>query len=220
MAKVLGWAIAGLAAGAVAVELGLSLWIGEIAKGLGSLPLFLLIFAVAGLVLFICFMERAQRRILIQYPKRQTARGVQADRSHLPLKINMAGVIPAIFASSLLLLPTTIATFSGGQTSPVMSTILAYFGPGQPLYLLFLTAMIVFFSYFYTQNVAFKSDDVAGRTKVYEAIVRGDDSFEAGIPESFNVLVKEMRSLGLNVELTSSKKLANDQIEPPADAAE
>ena len=61
---------------------------------------------------------------------------------------------------------------------------------------------------------------VAGRTKVYEAIVRGDDSFESGIPESFNVLVKEMRSLGLNVELTSSKKAANDQLEPPADAAE
>ena len=67
-----------------------------------------------------------------------------------------------------------------------------------------------------------KSDDVAGRTKVYEAIVRGDDTFEAGIPESFNVLVKEMRSLGLNVELTNSKQqqAANDQIEPPADAAE
>jgi DNA-directed RNA polymerase subunit beta len=75
-------------------------------------------------------------------------------------------------------------------------------------------------AYTLQEMLTVKSDDVAGRTKVYEAIVRGDDTFEAGIPESFNVLVKEMRSLGLNVELTSSKKAANDQLEPPADAAE
>ncbi|KAK0329981.1 hypothetical protein LTR94_034624, partial [Friedmanniomyces endolithicus] len=73
--------------------------------------------AVIGLVLFICFMERAQRRILIQYPKRQTQRGMQADRSHLPLKINTAGVIPPIFASSLLLLPLTITQFAGNRVS-------------------------------------------------------------------------------------------------------
>ena len=75
-------------------------------------------------------------------------------------------------------------------------------------------------AYTLQEMLTVKSDDVAGRTKVYEAIVRGDDTFEAGIPESFNVLVKEMRSLGLNVELTSSKKLANDQLDPPAEAAE
>jgi len=75
-------------------------------------------------------------------------------------------------------------------------------------------------AYTLQEMLTVKSDDVAGRTKVYEAIVRGDDTFEAGIPESFNVLVKEMRSLGLNVELTSSKQTANDQIEPPAEAAE
>ncbi|KQT61425.1 DNA-directed RNA polymerase subunit beta [Methylobacterium sp. Leaf456] len=76
-------------------------------------------------------------------------------------------------------------------------------------------------AYTLQEMLTVKSDDVAGRTKVYEAIVRGDDTFEAGIPESFNVLVKEMRSLGLNVELTSSKRDANnDQIEPPAEAAE
>ncbi|MBI1687436.1 DNA-directed RNA polymerase subunit beta [Methylorubrum rhodesianum] len=77
-------------------------------------------------------------------------------------------------------------------------------------------------AYTLQEMLTVKSDDVAGRTKVYEAIVRGDDTFEAGIPESFNVLVKEMRSLGLNVELTNSKQqqAANDQIEPPADAAE
>ncbi len=77
------------------------------------LRLILIVVGVAALVLFICFMERAQRRILIQYPKRQTARGVQAERSHLPLKLNTAGVIPPIFASSLLLLPLTITQFAG-----------------------------------------------------------------------------------------------------------
>ncbi len=75
-------------------------------------------------------------------------------------------------------------------------------------------------AYTLQEMLTVKSDDVAGRTKVYEAIVRGDDTFEAGIPESFNVLVKEMRSLGLNVELTSAKKANNDQLEPPAEAAE
>ncbi len=73
----------------------------------------------AVLILFICFMERAQRRVLIQYPKRQTARGqIQPERSHLPLKVNTAGVIPPIFASSLLLMPLTIAQFAGQPARP------------------------------------------------------------------------------------------------------
>jgi len=94
--------------------------------------------------------------------------------SHLPIKVNPAGVIPAIFASSLLLMPTTVATFSqSSQTGPIMSTILAYFGPGQPLYLLFFTAMIVFFAYFYTYNVAFKTDDVADNLKNQNGFVPG-----------------------------------------------
>jgi preprotein translocase subunit SecY len=93
--------------------------------------------------------------------------------SHLPIKVNPAGVIPAIFASSLLLLPTTISTFSGGSTGPVMSTILAYFGPGQPLYLLFFAAMIVFFTYFYTANVAFKTEDVAENLKNQNGFIPG-----------------------------------------------
>jgi len=73
----------------------------------------------------------------------------------------------------LLLLPTTISTFSGGQTGPVMSTILAYFGPGQPLYLLFFAAMIIFFTYFYTREVAFKTDDVAENLKNQNGFVPG-----------------------------------------------
>src|SRR6056300_1321852 len=98
---------------------------------------------------------------------------MERQNSHLPIKVNPAGVIPAIFASSLLLLPNTISTFSGGSTSPVMSFILAYFGPGQPLYLLFFTAMIVYFAYFYTHNVAFKVDDVADNLKNQNGFVPG-----------------------------------------------
>ena len=93
--------------------------------------------------------------------------------SNLPVKVNPAGVIPAIFASSLLLLPTTVSTFSGSETGPIMSTLLAYFGPGQPLYLLFFTSMIVFFTYFYTFNVSFKVEDVADNLKKQNGIIPG-----------------------------------------------
>ncbi|MEV8467039.1 preprotein translocase subunit SecY [Fluviibacterium sp. DFM31] len=123
---------------------------------------------------FVVFMERALRKIHIQYPRRQVGMKVyDGGSSHLPIKVNPAGVIPAIFASSLLLLPTTLATFSGNSTSPVMSTILAYFGPGQPLYLLFMVGMVVFFTYFYTHNVAFKVEDVADNLKNQNGFVPG-----------------------------------------------
>jgi preprotein translocase subunit SecY len=123
---------------------------------------------------FVVFMERSLRKIHIQYPRRQVGMKVyDGGSSHLPIKVNPAGVIPAIFASSLLLLPTTISTFSGGQTGPVMSTILAYFGPGQPLYLLFFTALIVFFAYFYTQNVSFKTEDVAQNLQSQNGFIPG-----------------------------------------------
>ncbi|MDP3961186.1 MAG: preprotein translocase subunit SecY [Pseudorhodobacter sp.] len=123
---------------------------------------------------FIVFMERAQRKIHIQYPRRQVGMKVyDGGSSHLPIKVNPAGVIPAIFASSLLLLPITISAFSGQQTGPIMSTVLAYFGPGQPLYLLFYTAMIVFFTYFYTANVSFKTDDVAENLKNQNGFIPG-----------------------------------------------
>ncbi|SLN38373.1 preprotein translocase subunit SecY [Pseudoruegeria aquimaris] len=129
---------------------------------------------MVALIAFVVFMERALRKIHIQYPRRQVGMKVyDGGSSHLPVKVNPAGVIPAIFASSLLLLPTTLATFSGGATGPVMSTILAYFGPGQPLYLLFFTSMIVFFTYFYTFNVAFKTDDVADNLKNQNGFIPG-----------------------------------------------
>ncbi|MCH2067447.1 preprotein translocase subunit SecY [Shimia sp.] len=132
------------------------------------------IFMVIATIAFVVFMERALRKIHIQYPRRQVGMKVyDGGSSHLPVKVNPAGVIPAIFASSLLLLPTTIATFSGSQTGPIMSTLLAYFGPGQPLYLLFFVSMIVFFAYFYTFNVSFKPDDVADNLKNQNGFVPG-----------------------------------------------
>jgi preprotein translocase subunit SecY len=133
------------------------------------------ILMVIAVIMFVVFMERALRKITIQYPRRQVGmKMTEAQNSHLPVKVNPAGVIPAIFASSLLLLPTTIATFSqAGSTGPIMSTILAYFGPGQPLYLLFFAAMIVFFAYFYTFNVSFKPDEVAENLKNQNGFVPG-----------------------------------------------
>ena len=130
---------------------------------------------VVAVIMFVVFMERALRKIHIQYPRRQVGMKVyDGGSSHLPVKVNPAGVIPAIFASSLLLLPTTIATFShSSTTSPAMSWLLANFGPGQPLYLLFFIGMIVFFAYFYTFNVSFKPDEVANNLKNQNGFVPG-----------------------------------------------
>lgn len=125
-------------------------------------------------MIFVVFMERSLRKIHIQYPRRQVGMKVyDGGSSHLPIKVNPAGVIPAIFASSLLLLPTTLSTFSGTNAGPIMSWILAYFGPGQPLYLLFFSGMIIFFTYFYTLNVSFKPDDVADNLKNQNGFVPG-----------------------------------------------
>ncbi|PRY76289.1 protein translocase subunit secY/sec61 alpha [Yoonia maritima] len=129
---------------------------------------------VGVVLLFVVFMERSLRKIHIQYPRQQRGMKVyDGSSSHLPIKVNPAGVIPAIFASALLLLPTTISTFSGGTSGPVMSTILALFGPGQPLYLIFFGGMIVFFTYFYTREVAFKTDEVAENLKSQNGFVPG-----------------------------------------------
>ena len=127
-----------------------------------------------GLVAFVVFMERALRKVHIQYPRRQVGMKVyDGGSSHLPIKVNPANVIPAIFASSLLLLPTTLSTFSGSSTNPIMATILAYFGPGQPLYLLFFTGLIIFFTFFYTLNVSFKVDDIADNLKSQNGFIPG-----------------------------------------------
>jgi len=129
---------------------------------------------VVAVIAFVVFMERALRKIHIQYPRRQVGMKMyDGGSSHLPVKVNPAGVIPAIFASALLLLPTTVSTFSSGQSGPIMSTILAYFGPGQPLYLAFYAGMTVFFTFFYTKEVSFKVDEVADNLKNQNGFVPG-----------------------------------------------
>jgi preprotein translocase subunit SecY len=129
---------------------------------------------VVAVIAFVVFMERALRKIHIQYPRRQVGMKIyDGSSSHLPIKVNPAGVIPAIFASSLLLLPTPSRPSRATRPNPIMSTILAYFGPGQPLYLVFFAAMIVFFAYFYTANVSFKSDDVAENLKNQGGFIPG-----------------------------------------------
>ena len=133
-----------------------------------------IIVMLAVVLTFVVFMERSLRKIHIQYPRQQRGMKVyDGSTSHLPIKVNPAGVIPAIFASALLLLPTTISTFNGGSSGPLMSTILALFGPGQPLYLLFFGGMIIFFTYFYTREVAFKTEDVAENLKNQNGFVPG-----------------------------------------------
>jgi preprotein translocase subunit SecY len=130
------------------------------------------------LILFICFMERAQRRVLIQYPKRQTARGMQQERSHLPIKINTAGVIPPIFASSLLLMPLTILQWAGNQTpteggaSDWLITLSTYLQHGSPAYMVMYALGIAFFCFFYT-SVQFNSEETAENLKRHGGFIPG-----------------------------------------------
>ena len=132
---------------------------------------------MVAVVAFVVFMERALRKIHIQYPKRQVGMKIYGgESSNLPVKVNPSGVIPAIFASSLLLLPATITTFTGqteGAASGIWNYIAAYMGRGQPLHMLVFGLMIVFFTYFYTANVAFKSDDVADNLKKQGGFIPG-----------------------------------------------
>src|SRR4051794_8703511 len=124
-------------------------------------------------VAFIVFMERAQRRLLIQYPKRQVGNKMtQGDSSHLPLKLNTSGVIPPIFASSLLLLPLTVANFTKGQGPDWLNAITALLGHGQPLFLLFYVLLIVFFAFFYT-SIMFNPKETADNLKKYGGFIPG-----------------------------------------------
>jgi len=131
------------------------------------------------LILGICFMERAQRRLLIQYPKRASARGMMhADRSHLPLKLNTANVIPPIFASSLLLLPLTITQFAGNSVNTgsmmysVVQTLNTLVQRGHPLYLALYSAGIIFFTFFYTA-VVFNPEETAENLKKNGGFIPG-----------------------------------------------
>ena len=143
-------------------------------QGALSAPLMVALLLMSVVVIaFIVFMERAQRRLLIQYPKRQMGnRMFQGDSSHLPLKLNTAGVIPPIFASSLLLLPITVASFSSGQGPDWLTSITALLGRGQPLYLILYVSMIVFFAFFYTA-VVFNPKDTADNLRKYGGFIPG-----------------------------------------------
>jgi preprotein translocase subunit SecY len=122
---------------------------------------------------FIVFVERAQRRLVIQYPKRQVGnRMFQGEASHLPLKLNTAGVIPPIFASSLLLLPITVANFSAGTGPGWLTTVTALLGQGQPLYLFLYGGMIAFFAFFYTA-IVFNPGDTADNLKKHGGFIPG-----------------------------------------------
>ncbi len=135
------------------------------------LAIIVLTIAVIGIIVFV---ERAQRRLLIQYPKRQVGnRMFQGDTSHLPLKLNTAGVIPPIFASSLLLLPATVAGFAQSGQMPAWATsILSSLGHGQPAYMFLYAAMIVFFAFFYTALV-FNPKDTADQLKKHSGFIPG-----------------------------------------------
>jgi preprotein translocase subunit SecY len=130
----------------------------------GALPtifLLILVVMIGAVIGAIVFMERAQRRLLVQYPKRQVGRKMMGgEASHLPLKLNVSGVIPPIFASSLLLLPITVANFSAGTGPAWLTTVTTLLGHGQPLYMLFYAAGIIFFCFFYT-SIVFNPEDTA-----------------------------------------------------------
>jgi preprotein translocase subunit SecY len=159
--------VAGLPGGVAALlELGRT--------GQMSLFLIMAILVMALVVVaFIVIMERAQRRLLIQYPKRQVGNKMfQGDSSHLPLKLNTSGVIPPIFASSLLLLPITVANFTRGQGPDWLNQLTAMLGHGQPLFLLLYAALIIFFAFFYT-SIMFNPKETADNLKKYGGFVPG-----------------------------------------------
>jgi len=163
---------AGIAAGLPTAVSG-TLELGR--TGALSTGLILAVIVVAILVIMlIVFVERAQRRLLIQYPKRQVGnRMFQGDTSHLPLKLNTAGVIPAIFASSLLLLPATAAGFAGSTALPNWATtIIAALGHGRPLYMVLYGLLIAFFAFFYTA-IVFNPKDTADNLKKHGGFVPG-----------------------------------------------
>lgn len=133
-----------------------------------------MIIMVIAVIAFIVFMERAQRRVVVQYPKRMVGNRMSGgDVSHMPLKMNTSGVIPPIFASSLLLLPMTVVGFSGGgQGNEFMDSVARYLQHGQPAYMLLYGGLIAFFAFFYTA-IVFNPDDTAENLRKYGGFVPG-----------------------------------------------
>ena len=142
----------------------------------GALELWVILLiavVVVGVIAFIVYFERAQRRIIVQYPKRQVGNKMfGGEASHLPLKLNSSGVIPPIFASSLLLLPASITGFGAGAGSGWAQWFALYLGHGTPLYLFLYVALIVFFAFFYTA-VVFNPQETADNLKKYGGFIPG-----------------------------------------------
>ena len=163
---------AGIAAGLPTALAG-TLELGRTGALSTGLILTVLVVAIAVIALIV-FVERAQRRLLIQYPKRQIGNGMsKGESSHLPLKLNTSGVIPAIFASSLLLLPGTIAGFSNTQNMPQWATmIISSLGHGRPVYMLLYAFLIAFFAFFYTA-IVFNPKDTADNLKRHGGFIPG-----------------------------------------------
>lgn len=138
-----------------------------------ALILFICVLVVA-IIMFCVFMERAQRRVMVQYPKRMVGgnKMTGGEASHMPLKLNTAGVIPPIFASSLLLLPMTIVNFAGESNNETLDTIAQYMQHGQPLFMALYGAFIVFFCFFYTA-IVFNPEETAENLRKYGGIIPG-----------------------------------------------
>jgi preprotein translocase subunit SecY len=140
---------------------------------LSTVFIILMLLMAVGVVFFIVFMERAQRRLLVQYPKRQVGNRVfGGEASHLPLKMNTAGVIPPIFASSLLLLPLTAVGFAGGEGPEWLQAVSRYVAHGTPLYMLLYASLIVFFCFFYTA-IVFNPTETADNLRKYGGFIPG-----------------------------------------------
>ncbi|MDZ7627612.1 MAG: preprotein translocase subunit SecY [Parvularculaceae bacterium] len=150
--------------------------LGRGTAGAQSLPFSIVILVIVGamaLITFVVFMERSQRRIVVQYPRRQVGtRMTQGEKSHLPLKLNTSGVIPPIFASSLLLLPATAAGAIGPNSPEWLQNMQILFAPGRPMYIALYGAGIIAFSFIYT-SVVFNTQDVADNLKKYGGFIQG-----------------------------------------------
>ncbi|MFP3017840.1 MAG: preprotein translocase subunit SecY [Candidatus Tisiphia sp.] len=140
--------------------------------GLSPIVVMAICLGVIVIIAIIIFFEKAQRKVLVQYPKRQVGNKIYGgDSTHMPLKLNTSGVIPPIFASSILLFPVTIANFSSNN-SEIMSLLTFHLGHGKPLYILLYVALIMFFSFFYTA-VVFNSEETANNLRKYGAYIPG-----------------------------------------------
>ena len=160
-------------------------------------PVFILAFVViaVAVVAFVVFMERAQRRVVIQYPKRQVGqRMFGGDSTHMPLKVNTAGVIPPIFASSILLIPATIAGFANTDQTSWLAWIGQKLGHGEPGYMIAYAAMIIFFSYFYTA-VVFNPEETADNLKKYGGFVPGVRP-GSNTAEYFDTILSRLTTVG------------------------